>query len=111
RALAPAAWERSVGQEGYGKLEEKVAGYVRGGEPQRALDEIRQYRQSVGSVNGVLQSAPVARKLEALKDLEADVNDAFTGENQPEKQNRLAKSKAESSVDARRQGAKGEGVQ
>jgi Ca-activated chloride channel family protein len=110
RALSPAAWERSVQQEAYGKLEEKVAGYVRAGEPQRAYDEISSFKSRVDPVNGVMQSPAVAKKLDQLKDLEADVHEAFSGENQPEKQNRLAKSKAESSVDARRMGAKVEGA-
>ena len=106
RSLAPAAWERSVNREAYGRLEEKVAGFVRAGEPQRALDEISRFRGYVAPVNGILQSPAVSKKLGELKDLEADVNTAFTGENQPEKQNRLAKQKAESSLDARRAGAK-----
>jgi Ca-activated chloride channel homolog len=105
-ALAPAAWERSVNQEAYGKLENKVAGFVRAGEPQRALEEISRFKSKVGSENGVVQSPAVTQKLDALSPLEAEVRDAFSGENQPEKQNRLAKQKAESSNDSRRMGAK-----
>jgi len=105
-ALAPAAWERSVRQEEYGKLEDRVASYVRASEPQRALEEIARFKSRVDSVNGVVQSPAVSKKLDELKDLEADVRGAFSGENQPEKQNRLSKAKVESSMDARRQGAK-----
>ncbi|HTO08367.1 MAG TPA: VWA domain-containing protein [Myxococcota bacterium] len=109
RSYAPAAWGRSVVQEEYGELESKVAEYVRQNEPQRALAAIGEFKQRVDAVNGFVQSPAVTEKLGRLEGLEQDVNDAFTGANQAEKRNQLSKAKAESSLDARRQGAKGEG--
>jgi len=113
RALAPAAWARSVEQESYGKLEADVAGYVRQGEPERALEAISNFEERVDKVNGVVASPAVAKKLSELKALKDDVHDAFTGTGgeQQVKRNYLSKSKAESSNDARRSGAKAvEGV-
>jgi Ca-activated chloride channel family protein len=109
-ALSPAAWERSVAQESFGQLEDRVAELVRSGDRQRALDEVRHFYTRVGSLNATVASAPVAKKLEEAKALERDVQDAFTGENQAAKQNELSKAKLESGTDTRRKGAKAQGV-
>ena len=106
RAFAPAAWARAVGQEEYGRLEDRVAESVRKGDRQQALQYIDEFRTRVDAQNKVVASPAVSGKLSELESLEADVNGAFSGENQPEKQNHLAKQKAESSKDARRLGAK-----
>ena len=105
-SLSPAAWERSVGQESFGQLEDRVSEYVRNGQPQRALESIEEFKGRVGSLNQVVASPSVAKKLEEVDRLRSDVDSAFSGPNQPEKQNKLAKEKLQGSKDSRRAGAK-----
>ncbi len=105
-ALSPAAWERSVARESFGELENKVAELVKNGQRDEAKRLVDEFRQDVGTINGIVNSAPVARKLEEASALGAEIDDAFTGAGQADKQNRLSKSKLQSGKDARRAGAK-----
>jgi Ca-activated chloride channel family protein len=109
-ALAPEAWSRSVSQEAYGALENRVAEAVKSGERDRALSLIDEFESKVGALNGTVQSAPVAKKLEEAKSLRDDVSGAFDGAGQAEKQNRLSKAKMQSGYDKRRAGAKAQAV-
>jgi Ca-activated chloride channel family protein len=111
KALSPAAWERSVAQEAYGQLEDKVAELVKKGEPERAKHFIAEFQQKVGSVNATLNSPSVAKKLEEADALRRDVDGAFTGADQAAKQNALSKAKLQSGKDTRRAGAKAAEVQ
>lgn len=110
KALSPEAWERSVAQESYGELENKVAELVKNGERDEAKKLVDGFERSVGAINATVQSAPVAAKLEEAKSLRRDIDDAFSGEGQAEKQNRLSKAKLQSGKDARRAGAKAQAV-
>lgn len=110
KALSPAAWERSVAQESYGQLEDRVSELVKNGEHDRAKYYIEEFEARVGALNATVASAPVAKKLEEAKALRRDVDEAFSGANQPEKQNRLSKAKLQSGKDARRAGAKSQAV-
>jgi Ca-activated chloride channel family protein len=110
QALSPAAWERSVAQESFGQLEDRVAAFVKNGEPERAKQTIDEFAARVGSLNDNVASAPVAKKLEEAKTLREEVDDAFSGANQSEKQNQLSKAKLQAGKDARRAGAKAQQV-
>jgi Ca-activated chloride channel family protein len=110
KSLSPEAWERSVAQESYGELEGRVADLVKSGRRDEAKGLVSEFRQRVGSMNATVNSAPVSKKLEEAKSLDAEIDDAFSGAGQADKQNRLSKSKLQSGKDARRAGAKAQAV-
>lgn len=103
-----ASWERSVVEEDYGSLQEKVAAYVKKGQREDALEEIRHYESHNKAMNEEFDSDAVAENLEQVKKLEAEVEDAFVGAEtlQFQKQNIFSKENQASSRDARRLGAK-----
>ena len=109
-SIAPAAWERSIGNDAYGQLEDRVAEAVRNGDRAGAEREIEEFKQAVGALNQLVQSPAVTGKLQEADRLRSDVGSAFSGDNQARKQNALSKSKAESGKDSRRYGAKARGV-
>jgi Ca-activated chloride channel family protein len=109
-SIALAAWERAVGNDAYGRLEDRVADAVRNRDRAGAEREIEEFKLKVGAVNRLVQSPAVAEKLQEADQLRSDVGAAFSGDNQAQKQNLLSKSKAESGKDSRRLGAKAQAV-
>ena len=102
------SWERSVVEEDYGQLRRKVAAHVKSGRRQEALEEIRAYGVANSMMNEDMDSAAVASNLEELGKLEAEVEDAFVGEEPLRrlKQNSLSKKQQALSWELRRLGAK-----
>ena len=100
------AWTRSVLVDGYNALQDKVAREVKAGRRDEALEAIREFRDETAAMNGRMQSAPVAAQLESLNLLDAEVDDAFTGADQREKQNALSKTRGAAALDERRPGSK-----
>lgn len=102
------SWERSVVEEDYNSLRQKVAGFVKSGRRSEALEEIREYQERFRAMNVDFGSAAVATNLEQVETLETEVEDAFVGDEalQLQKQNFLSKEQQALSLDARRQGAK-----
>ncbi len=100
------AWSRSVVVDRYNKMQEEVAREVKSGNRKEALQVLRTYRDDVSDRNAVLQSAPVAQKLDEMDSLEAEVRSAFEGEGQAQKQSTLSKVKSAVAKDGRRVGAK-----
>ena len=94
--------------EAYGKLQEEVAREVKAGRRDEAVGLIRKYRAANAPMNDRLKSAPVAKQLESLDKLEADVGAAFTGPNAPAQQNVFSKRSSAEARDQRRAGAKRE---
>lgn len=100
------AWERSVVEEDYGRLRQRVASHVRSGQRQEAVEEIQLYEQKNRVMNETLASDEVEFNLQQLKKLEADVDDAFSGRDQAYKQKVLSKQQQADSLNGRRAGAK-----
>lgn len=99
-------WERAVSVEAYNKMEQEVARKVKDGRKDEAREAVKKFRAEAGTLNAHIKSPVVQQKLDALKDLEAHVNDAFEGADQRAKQNTLSKSRGAAAYDSRRLGAK-----
>ena len=100
------AWSRSVLVEGYNAMQEDVARKVKEGRRDEAKRALREFKEHTEAMNARLQSAPVAKQLQSLYRLEAEVDDAFVGADQAAKQNGLSKASSLGAVDARRPGSK-----
>lgn len=100
------AWARSVAEEDYNRLQQRVAGYVKAGRRGEALKEIGDFRAENERLNLQMRREDVRRKLEELESLQAEVDDAFRGADQAEKQNLLSKSRQAAGLDGRRAGSK-----
>ncbi len=83
-------YRKAWSENNFGALMKKVGDYVRSGEKTKASGLIDSYKNRLEEA---AQSAPgMAREADAeLKELEAQVDDAFDGPNQGLKQNRAAK--------------------
>jgi Ca-activated chloride channel family protein len=100
------AWETAVLEEEYNRLQQDVARSVRSGRRDEALSRINEYRDTTSTMNAQIKSEPVMANIQQLEALEAEVDDAFQGANQMEKQNRLSKAKQAAGRDGRRKGSK-----
>ena len=99
-------WARSVAEEDYNGLQQKVASYVKAGQRDKALKEIDDFRSHNQRLNLVMKQEAISRKLEELHSLKVEVEDAFEGENQGAKQNQLSKTRQYAGRDGRRAGSK-----
>ncbi len=100
------AWSRSTVVDSYNQMQADVAGEVRAGRRDAALERVRRFKEEAAAMNQRVQAPAVAAQLGVADRLERDVADAFDGENQDEKQNALSKTKSAEAVDGRRVGAK-----
>lgn len=100
------AWSRSVVVDAYNEMQQEVARAVQAGRRDEALEKLREFKQETAAMNARLRSAPVAAQLQSVDRLEADVDAAFKGDNQPARQNELSKAAGAQAVDARRLGSK-----
>ena len=100
------AWERSVTVEGYNKMQDEVAREVKAGRREEARTLMRAFRQDTEAMNARVKSPAVQKKLDAMGQLEAQVADAFEGDDQKAKQNALSKGSAAAAYDSRRPGSK-----
>ncbi len=100
------AWARSATEEDYNRVQQEVARKVREGRRDQALAEISAYRAEKEKMNLHLRRTEVAEKLELLRRLEAEVEDAFEGAGQEYKQNSLSKQRQAAGLDGRRPGSK-----
>jgi Ca-activated chloride channel family protein len=99
-------WERSVLEEAYGALQQRVADHVRKGEKEAAASAIERYRQENRDLNRMLESEAVGRSLQDVDSLGKQVEDAFSGRGQAAKQNRFSKQQQAGGRDRRRAGSK-----
>lgn len=97
-------WERSVVTEEYNELQTRVSRAVSNGRKDQALGYLRDYRLKNAEANKYVQSAAVDDNLSDLDGLEAEVEEAFEGENQRQKQNIFSKTKSEDAYKSRRVG-------
>ncbi len=73
-------WEHKVMKEDFSRLKESVAGEIRSGRRQSALEKIEQYHAEQQAINASVQSQTVADNLEKdLKKLRNTVDETFTG--------------------------------
>jgi Ca-activated chloride channel homolog len=100
------AWERAIVVDELNKMQETVARQVAAGDRAAANETVKKFRADTGAMNARIQSKDVAQKLEDLRVLEAQVDDAFTGADQKGKQNRLSKTGSAKAYDGRRAGSK-----
>jgi Ca-activated chloride channel family protein len=99
-------WERSVLQETYNRLQEKVALAVKEGKKDQAVQAIEEYREQNATMNNQLASPAVSENLDEVSRLEEEVEEAFTGVDQELKQKRLSKERQAAGRDGRRVGSK-----
>ena len=99
-------WARSVAEEDYNDLQQRVASYVKDGRREEALKEIDDFTAYNQRLNLVMQKKEITRKLEALQSLETEVQEAFEGANQISKQNQLSKTRQYAGREGRRGGSK-----
>lgn len=99
-------WSRSVVEEDYGRLQQKVAEHVKSGDRDAAKREIADYAIRVRALNEAVDSKEVSQNLAETRRMEAEVDDAFTGRDQAAKQNSLSKVNQAAGWDKRRAGAK-----
>ena len=83
-------WEASVVEDAYHRMEEDVARAVKAGRPEVAASAIEEYRAQSTTLNRELKSEVVEQNLATLGALEEELADAFTGEDQELKQNKLS---------------------
>ncbi|MBW2281497.1 MAG: VWA domain-containing protein [Deltaproteobacteria bacterium] len=98
-------WEKSVSEEGYGRLQQSVSEYVRGGDLKRANEEIDRYVRSYSELNDSLRSKKVAEGLARARALKGEVGEAFDGPRAPAKRNAFSKDKSYQARKLRRSGA------
>ncbi len=99
-------WARATAEEDYGRLQQRVAGFVRAGRREDALREIGSYKAENERLNLVMRQKKIHQKLEELRSLASEVEDAFEGANQADKRNHLSKSNQAAGRDGRRAGSK-----
>lgn len=101
-------WGLATIEEEYGRLQQKVAEYVKSGRRDEAKQEIAEYKAKTAKLNETVGSAEVSANLQSLDALDSKVEDAFTGaaSEQRQKQNTLSKTNQAAGWDSRRAGAK-----
>ena len=100
------AWTRSSIEEGFNRMQQQVAGWVRAGRRDQALAEIERYRRENEHMNVRLQRDEIRSQLEQVERFRARVDDAFEGRHQERKRNLLSKDAQAAGLDGRRPGSK-----
>jgi Ca-activated chloride channel family protein len=73
-------WEKKVLHEDFNRLKEEVAGFIKAGKSDKAMERIQVYRNTQQSLNDVVQSVEVAENLNReVTELETTVKDTFSG--------------------------------
>lgn len=105
-AIDREVWAEAVAKEELGQVQQQVASAVKAGNREEAYAQLEGYWARNNALNQTLQSAEVERSLQEAQALRAQIQDAFTGEDQAGKQKKLSKSQGLLGYDARRAGAK-----
>lgn len=95
-------WEQAVVQERWGKVQEEVGAALRNGDKAGAKRAVAAYEADVAQTNAHVQSAAVETNLVEARALDASIDDAFTGEDQVEKQKSLGKGATTTAYGSRR---------
>lgn len=99
-------WAKSVAVEEYNELRQSVARLVKSGKKEKASTEIGRFIRRNAAFNRHADSLAVQRQLGAAMQLEADVAEAFTGDDAKHKQNRLGKALHAEGYNERRSGSR-----
>ena len=79
-SIDKASWTEKVIREDYNRLKQEVAGDIKAGKKQKALQRINRYYHEQEAINKSVASEEVARNLDRdLKDLRERVEDSFQG--------------------------------
>lgn len=105
-AIDAESWQRAVIEEDYNRLQQEVARDVQTGRKDEALKKISSYLRTNTKLNQTLDSDAVEQQLRETEALADEVERAFVGAGQKEKQNQLSKSRRASGWDGRRIGSK-----
>ena len=100
------AWSRGVLEDAYNEMQAAVAREVKEGRRDEALGRIQRFRAGTEKMNARLQSPPVAKQLESLDKLEADVGATFAAPEPAAAQNAFSKARSAEARDQRRAGSK-----
>ena len=101
-------WEQSQIQDKWSDVRTKVARQVQLGNREDALNDLRAYKADTAGLNALVKSEEVDANLQDVEELEASVEDAFSGaaQEQQSKRNTYSKGERLQSLDSRRAGAK-----
>lgn len=105
-ALDKEVWSQGIVQDELARLKLEVAQAVKSGDRKGAQDRIRQFEARNQDYNAVVQSAEVEGALRSLGYIGGEVDAAFEGPGQAQKQKVLSKSYNASGWDGRRVGSK-----
>lgn len=98
------AWERSVVTESWNSTRQQVSRAVSAGKKEEALGLLKDYRAENSAANAYIGSSAVEGNLEDAALLEAEIQDAFEGDDAAQKQNVFSKSQSEAAYKSRRVG-------
>jgi Ca-activated chloride channel family protein len=98
------AWGRAQTTEGWNAVKAKVSESVKAGRKDEAKATLESYRASTADANVHVAAPSVTAHLEAVIQFEAEVDAAFDGDDQAEKQNVLSKKASEEAYKGRRVG-------
>jgi Ca-activated chloride channel homolog len=98
------AWAQSVVTEEYNRLRQDVSAAVQDGRKEEAQRAIQSYKTRVSADNAYVGSSAVMDNLAEVDDLDAEIEEAFTGAApaQEQKRNTLSKSQSAGAWKARR---------
>ena len=91
RGIDHEVWARATVGESYGTLQGRVADLVRSGQRDEARKAIAGYREHTRKLNAVVQNTEVEAHLKKLEALDDEVDDAFEGANQAQRQQIMSK--------------------
>jgi Ca-activated chloride channel family protein len=100
------AWTRALTVEGYNQLRQSVAGHVAAGRSSEAKREIADFQARYRAFDAVLAPPAASAAVDFAETLEEEVDAAFSGGDQAEKQKLLGKSLHSKGVAERRAGSR-----
>jgi hypothetical protein len=104
-AIDKTTWERGVMQEEWGRVQQDVARAVREGKREEAQGYLSQYQAKQAPLSEKLGSSSVESTLVESRALWQQVDDAFKGDDQHNKQNLLSKDNLSKGRGSRRWGS------
>ena len=96
------AWEKATVEERWGEVQTTIGEAMKTGDKKKAKDTLATYRQDIGAANTRVQSAAVSTNLEEAAALDAEIDDAFVGPDQAQKQGVMNKAQSTSGYGKRR---------
>ncbi len=106
-ALNQTAWGSGVAMDDFNRMRTQVAGLVQRGEQARAKQTLSAWRSRYSAMNAELATpeASVSAAVDQAEQLEAEVDEAFSGPSASSKRNLWSKSSQASSIKQRRNGS------